>query len=68
MGGGGGGYVGAAVAYEGGLAEVEGEIAGGAEEHSGAGFAVFVVAAVLAEAFGVVWAVVDGVQGDAFAL
>jgi len=67
VGGVGGGYVGAAVAYEDGLAEVEGEIAGGAEEHSGAGFAVFVVAAVLAEAFGVVGTVVDGVQGDALA-
>ena len=63
----GGGYVGAAVAYEDGLAEVEREVAGSAEEHSGAGFAVFVVTAVLAEAFGVVGAVVDGVQGDALA-
>ncbi len=65
VGGVGCGYVGAAVAYEEGLGEVEGEVGGGAEEHAGGGFAVFAFALVLADAVdGVVGAEVDGVEGD----
>ena len=42
------------------------EVAGGAEHHAGAGFAVLVLALVLADAvLGVVGAVVDGVEVDA---
>ena len=64
-GGVGGGYVGAAVAYEDGAREVEGEVAGGAEQHAGGGFAVGVLAAEFAYAvLGVVRAVVDGVEED----
>ena len=67
-GGVGGGDVGAAVADQDGLGEVEGEISGGAKEHAGAGFAVFVFALVFANAMlGMEGAVVDGVQGDAVA-
>jgi hypothetical protein len=65
IGGVGGGYVGAAVAYEEGLGEVEGEVGGGAEEHAGGGFAVFAFALIFADAVdGVVRAEVDGVEGD----
>ena len=59
----GGGDVGAAVANQDGLGEIEVEVSGGAEEHAGAGLAVFVLAFVEADAvLGVVGAVVDGVE------
>ena len=65
----GGGDVGAAVANQDGLREVKREIAGGAEEHAGRGFAVFVLVLVLADAvLGMVGAVVDGDEGDALFL
>lgn len=64
----GGGYVGAAVADHNGAREVEGVVAGGAEQHAGGGLAVFVVALEFADAvLGVVRAVVDGVEGGSFA-
>jgi len=68
-GGVGGGDVGAAVADEDGLTEVDIQFTDGAAQHPGAGLAVFVLARPFADAvFGVVGAVVDGVEGDAFAL
>jgi hypothetical protein len=54
-----------AVADEDRAGEVEREIAGGAEQHAGAGLAVGVFALVVADAvFGVVGAEVDGVERD----
>jgi hypothetical protein len=62
-GGVGGSYVGAAVSDEDGGGEVEVEVKGRTEEHAGVGFAVGVVAFVVADAvLGVVGAVVDGSQ------
>jgi len=62
-GGVGGGDIAATVADEHRAAEVKVEIVGGAEEHPRAGFAVDVLALVVAEAvLGVVGAVVDGVE------
>jgi hypothetical protein len=67
-GGVGGGDVGAAVADHDGLGEVDAQLADGAAQHAGARLAVFVLPPPLADAvFGVVGAVVDGVEGDVFA-
>ena len=65
-GGVGGGDVGAAIADEDGPGEVNAVVAGGAEEHAGGGFAVFMLAAELALAvLRMVGAVIDGGKHNA---
>ena len=63
----GSGYVGAAISYHDAVGEGEAELSCAAAEHAGAGFSVLVLAFVGAyTVLGVVGAVVDRVQLDAF--